>query len=93
MDTNDENAVSNLWTEALSSFNAKMWQNSIRHCEQIIQNDWRKHMGNFSVQDIPPIIVSLIGSDSDIDISDSDSPVENEAERRPEDTANNETIS
>jgi hypothetical protein len=77
--TNEKNYVETLWTLALSSYTPEMWQHSIAHCERLIQSDWIKEMGNFPVEDIPPIIINLAESDSDselewdaTDLSDSD---------------------
>lgn len=48
-----------------------MWQKSIEHCERL---DWSKMTGNLSVDEIPPIIISLGESEnkfaSDLDSSD-----------------------
>jgi hypothetical protein len=31
---------------------------SVDHCEKIVKDDWRQYMGNFSISNIPPIIIS-----------------------------------
>jgi hypothetical protein len=33
------------------SFN--IWANSVRHCEELIREDWKKLMGNLPIDDIP----------------------------------------
>ncbi|KAJ3649678.1 hypothetical protein Zmor_021405 [Zophobas morio] len=50
-----------------------MWKNSIRHCEELILADWHKEMGNFPLDSIPPVIISL--ADSDTDETDDDERV------------------
>ena len=52
METTDPQRTANLWTEAVYNFTPEIWQNSIRRCEKLIEEDWKKAMGNFSVQDI-----------------------------------------
>lgn len=72
--------VANLWKEALSKFTGEMWHKSIQHCEKLIKDDWVKYMGHCSVDDIPPIIISLAESDTESEFefsSDSDSSDEN----------------
>ncbi|KAJ3661935.1 hypothetical protein Zmor_006308 [Zophobas morio] len=69
MDTTDPQRTANLWIEAIYNFTPEMWQNSITHCEKLLEEDWKKAMGNFSVQDIPPITVKLTEDDSDSDFS------------------------
>jgi hypothetical protein len=44
-----------------------MWKNSISHCEKLIKADWLTMMGNSDIRDIPPIIISLAESDSDME--------------------------
>ena len=45
-----------------------MWANSVRHCEELIREDWKKLMGNLPIDDIPPIIIQLSAeSDSEDD--------------------------
>ncbi|KAJ3655607.1 hypothetical protein Zmor_014729 [Zophobas morio] len=61
--------VANLWKKALSKYTPEMWLNSVKHCEQIINEDRVRLMGNESVQDIPPIIISLADSDDESIIS------------------------
>ena len=56
--------VKELWLQAIDKFTPQMWFNSVRHCEEIIKNDWKKLMGNAPVEDIPPIIIQL-SEDSD----------------------------
>jgi hypothetical protein len=31
-----------------------LWANSVRHCEELIREDWKKLMGNLPIEDIPP---------------------------------------
>jgi hypothetical protein len=31
----------------------------VRHCEELIREDWKKLMGNLPIDDIPPIIIQL----------------------------------
>jgi hypothetical protein len=31
-----------------------IWANSVRHCEELIREDWKKLMGNLPIVDIPP---------------------------------------
>jgi hypothetical protein len=56
--------VANVWLEAVSLWTKDMWMNYIKHCEQIIRDDWVKCMGTCSVDNCPPFIINL-GSDSD----------------------------
>ncbi|KAJ3645914.1 hypothetical protein Zmor_023533 [Zophobas morio] len=45
-----------------------MWANSVRHCEELIREDWKKLMGNLPIDDILPIIIQLSAeSDSEDD--------------------------
>jgi hypothetical protein len=53
-----------VWLEALSLCTKDMWMNDMKHCEQIIRDDWVKCMGACSVDNCPPFIINL-GSDSD----------------------------
>jgi hypothetical protein len=73
--------VKQMWQKAIDHFTPEMWHNSVRHCEDIIREDWRKLMGNAPIEDIPPIIIRL-GEDSDSEEetgdSDTDSSSENE---------------
>ncbi|KAJ3652635.1 hypothetical protein Zmor_018583 [Zophobas morio] len=71
--TEDKNRVTHLWLEALNNFDSQMWRNSIRHCEELILADWYKEMGNFPLDSIPPVIISL--ADSDTDETDDDERV------------------
>ena len=57
--------VPDLWHEALSKYTPEMWMNSVNHCERLIRDDWKRLMGNESVRDIPPIIISLADSDEE----------------------------
>jgi transposase len=57
--------VTNLWKTALSNYTPQMWANSVAHCEKLIKDDWQKLMGNFPIDDIPPIIISLAESDEE----------------------------
>jgi hypothetical protein len=50
-----------------------MWKNSIRHVETIIKEDWTKHMGNTSLENVPPIIIELGQSDTESSDSEHDS--------------------
>ncbi|KAJ3644151.1 hypothetical protein Zmor_026823 [Zophobas morio] len=67
--TDDKDKTINLWVEAINSFTPELWRNSIKYCEQLICDGWRKDMGSFGVQHIPPIIINLA---KDADDSDSD---------------------
>jgi hypothetical protein len=40
-------------------FSFNIWANSVRHCEELIREDWKKLMGNLPVEDITPIIIQL----------------------------------
>lgn len=60
--------VANLWREALLKCTPDMWQNYCNHCEKLILSDWKKYMGNLSIENIPPFIISLEDSDSDSDM-------------------------
>ncbi|KAJ3652178.1 hypothetical protein Zmor_018166 [Zophobas morio] len=71
--TEDKNRVTHLWLEALNTFDSQMWKNSIRHCEELILADWHKEIGNFRLDNIPPVIISL--ADSDTDETDDDERV------------------
>lgn len=62
--------VSNLWREALSKCTPDMWQNYCNHCAKLISEDWAKHMGTCSIENVPPFIISLGESDSESDIND-----------------------
>jgi hypothetical protein len=66
--------VRRVWEEALLHFTPDMWKKSVDHCEKIVKDDWRQYMGNFSISNIPPIIISLVESDSasEFEWSDSD---------------------
>ncbi|KAJ3658528.1 hypothetical protein Zmor_010262 [Zophobas morio] len=75
METNDPERTLHLWAEAIANFTPEMWQNCIQNCEKLIEDDWHKAMGNFSVEDIPPIIISL-ADDSGSDISDEETDVD-----------------
>jgi hypothetical protein len=35
-------------------FSFNIWANSVRHCEELIREDWKKLMGNLPIEDIPP---------------------------------------
>lgn len=54
-------------------FTPDMWKNSIRHVETIIKEDWTKHMGNTSLENVPPIIIELGQSDTESSDSEYDS--------------------
>ncbi|KAJ3666474.1 hypothetical protein Zmor_001915 [Zophobas morio] len=57
-----------MWSRALENFTPDMWANSVRHCEELIREDWKKLMGNLPIDDIPPIIIQLSAeSDSEDD--------------------------
>jgi hypothetical protein len=45
--------------EALDNFSPVMWANSVRHCEDLISGDWRREMGTYTLENIPPIIITL----------------------------------
>jgi hypothetical protein len=46
-----------------------MWANNVRHCNDLIREDWKKLMGNLPIEDIPPIIIQLSAeSDSEDDL-------------------------
>jgi transposase len=64
--------VANLWRQALSKCTPDMWKNYSAHCEKLISDDWAKHMGTLSFENIPPIIISLGESESESDDSVSD---------------------
>ena len=68
-----ENKVTKVWKEGLDRFTPQMWQNSVNHCQKLIKEDWKKYMGNFSLEEIPPIIISLAESDDSDSDFDSDS--------------------
>ena len=51
-----------------------MWINAIKHCQELIDQDWKKWMGNFPVNDIRPFIINLEESDSDADYLQADAP-------------------
>jgi hypothetical protein len=34
-------------------FSFNIWANSVRHCEELIREDWKKLMGNLPIEDIP----------------------------------------
>jgi transposase len=59
------NKVADLWSESLLKCTPEIWQNYCTHCDELIASDWTKHMGNFSVANIPPFIISLADSDSE----------------------------
>jgi hypothetical protein len=59
------NKVADLWWESLLKCTPEIWQNYCTHYEELIASDWTKHMGNFSVANIPPFIISLPDSDSE----------------------------
>ena len=59
--------VQKLWLEVLSKCSPTMWQNFCSHTEKLILADWKKHMGNLSVENIPPFIIELGESDSESD--------------------------
>ncbi|KAJ3660720.1 hypothetical protein Zmor_005156 [Zophobas morio] len=61
--------IKHLWIEAMSKYTPEMWTSSVIHCENIIKDDWQRMMGNTSVKDIPPVIISLGESDSESDLS------------------------
>lgn len=66
--------VRNLWLEALSKCTPDMWQNYCNHCEKLISEDWTRHMGNCSIENIPPFVISLAEDESGSDVTyDSDS--------------------
>jgi hypothetical protein len=45
--------------EALDNVSPVMWANSVRHCEDLISGDWRREMGTYTLENIPPIIITL----------------------------------
>jgi hypothetical protein len=51
--------------EALDNFSPVMWTNSVRHCEDLISGDWRREMGTYTLENIPPIIITLADSDNE----------------------------
>lgn len=57
--------IPNLWQIALNQFTEQMWKNSIAHCESLIKNDWIKYMGTSSIENVPPVIISLAESDGE----------------------------
>lgn len=81
----DKGRVANLWTEALSHFSPNMWANSIKHCENLIAEDWRREMGNCTIFNVPPIIIRL-GEDSESESEGSYSDLENEDQNESENT-------
>jgi hypothetical protein len=50
-------------------FSFNIW---VRHCEELIREDWKKLMGNLPVEDIPAIIVQF-SAESDSENFESDS--------------------
>jgi transposase len=71
--------VKKMWLEAISHFTPEMWSNSVKHCEQLIKQDWQKLMGNASIEDIPPFIIQVAAdSDSESDVEDDDENLEYE---------------
>jgi hypothetical protein len=68
------NKVADLWLESILKCTPEIWQNYCMHCEELIASAWTKHMGNFSVANIPPFIISCADSDSESgsDFDDSD---------------------
>ena len=63
--------VTDVWQEALSTCTSDMWVNFIKHCDKIIQDDWTKYMGHLTLDNIPPVIVSITedpDTDSDTDM-------------------------
>jgi hypothetical protein len=69
-DSDDRNRVANLWMEALDNFSTVMWANSVRHCDNLISEDWRREMGTYSLENIPPIIITLESLSLSSDSSD-----------------------
>jgi hypothetical protein len=61
--------VTNLWMEALDNFSPVMWTNSVRHCEDLISGDWRREMGTYTLENIPPIIITLADSEVDFKLT------------------------
>jgi hypothetical protein len=59
--------VKNLWTEALIKCTPDEWTNYVRHVEDIIDTDWKKCIGNCTIDNTPPVIVTLGESDSEDD--------------------------
>jgi hypothetical protein len=37
----------------LEVFSFNIWANSVRHCEELIREDWKKLMVNLPIEDIP----------------------------------------
>jgi hypothetical protein len=54
------------------------WTNYVRHVEDIIDTDWNKCMGSCTIDNIPPVIVTLGESDSEdeqLDFTSSDNNI------------------
>lgn len=62
--------VKQMWLKAIDNFTPQMWSNSVRHCEQLILEDWKKLMGNAPIQDLPPFIIQLADSDDESELSE-----------------------
>ena len=48
-----------MWSTALENFTPDMWANSVRHCEELIREDWKKLMGNLPTENIPTNMLQL----------------------------------
>jgi transposase len=66
-ESSSKNKIENLWLESLSKCSPSFWEHYVKHVEDIIDKDWLPLMGNYSVQEIPPIIIRLNESDSEDD--------------------------
>jgi transposase len=62
-----QDKVRNLWCESLARCTSDIWKNNIKHCEKLINDDWTKYMGHCTVDNIPPILISLAESETESD--------------------------
>ncbi|KAK4881911.1 hypothetical protein RN001_005230 [Aquatica leii] len=53
----------NMWEEALMVVPEDAWANCVRHCEQIIEDWWKREVA-FDDGDVAPLIINL-NDDSD----------------------------
>jgi transposase len=66
-ESSSKNKIENVWLESLSKCSPSFWKHYVKHVEDIIDKDWLALMGNYSVQEISPIIIRLNESDSEDD--------------------------
>lgn len=58
-----------VWKEALHKITPEVWDNTVRHTEEIIQNWWEREVA-FDIDDHPPFIINLDEDDEEFSFDD-----------------------